>query len=182
MADLESMYAVATANRLLAAEMFAGLTEEQWRTPSLCGGWTVREVAAHLVPPEHGVSLVFLAGQVIRYRGDLDRMADETARREARRPTEEIVRLLRERAGARLKPPVTGAAGPMSDTAIHLRDAARPLGLDVGPPPSSWEPVLDFLVSKPAARGFVPAQRLAGLRLAATDGPWSWGSGAEVTG
>lgn len=176
------MYAVATANRLLAAEMFAGLTEEQWRTPSLCGGWTVREVAAHLVPPEHGVSLVFLAGQVIRYRGDLDRMADETARREARRPTEEIVRLLRERAGARLKPPVTGAAGPMSDTAIHLRDAARPLGLDVGPPPSSWEPVLDFLVSKPAARGFVPAQRLAGLRLAATDGPWSWGSGAEVTG
>jgi hypothetical protein len=31
-------YAVATANRPLAADMFAGLSEEQWRTPSLCAG------------------------------------------------------------------------------------------------------------------------------------------------
>src|SRR5215211_3035369 len=63
---------------------------------------------------------------------------------------------LRERAGVRLKPPVTGAAGPMADTAIHLRDAARPLGLTVNPEPVSWVPVLEFLVSKPASRGFMP--------------------------
>ncbi len=27
----------------------AGLTEDQWASPSLCAGWTVHDVAAHLV-------------------------------------------------------------------------------------------------------------------------------------
>jgi uncharacterized protein (TIGR03083 family) len=113
MTDAAEIFAIATANRLLAADMFAGLIQEQWSTPSLCSGWTVREIAAHLVPPPGGLSLWSLAGQVLRYRGDLDRMVDNEKRRAAQRPTEDIVRELRERAGVRLKPPVTGAAGPM---------------------------------------------------------------------
>jgi uncharacterized protein (TIGR03083 family) len=182
MEEIARIYAIATANRRLAADMFAGLTAEEWSTPSLCQGWTVREVAAHLVPPEQGMSFWSIAGQVIQYRGDLNRMVDETTRRAAQRPVEEIVRQLRERAEARLKPPVTGASGPMADTAIHLRDAARPLGRAVNPDPASWEPVLDFLVSRPASRGFIPRGRLSDLHLAVTDGTWSWGSGAEVRG
>jgi hypothetical protein len=51
-ADAETVHQIATANRLLAADMFATLTPpEQWRMPSLCAGWTVREVAAHLLEP-----------------------------------------------------------------------------------------------------------------------------------
>jgi len=45
----ERRFAAATAERLQAAAMFATLTPEQWRTPSLRAGWTVREVAAHLL-------------------------------------------------------------------------------------------------------------------------------------
>jgi uncharacterized protein (TIGR03083 family) len=30
-------------------ELVAGLTDEQWRTPSRCAGWTVQDVIAHLV-------------------------------------------------------------------------------------------------------------------------------------
>lgn len=182
MTDPERVFAVATANRLLAADMFAALTPEQWTTPSLCAGWTVREVAAHLVPPAGGLSLLRVAGLLLRYRGDLERMVDQTARRAARAPVEQIVHDLRERAGARMRPPVTGPAGPMTDSAIHLRDAARPLGLDVNPAPQAWEPVLDFLVSAPATRGFIPRDRLPGLRFAVTDGPWAWGDGPLVEG
>lgn len=179
----EQIFAIATANRRLAADMFAGLTDDQWRTPSLCAGWTVREVAAHLVPPEGGIVLLSLAGRMIRYRGNLDRMVDETARTDARRPTADILADLRARAGVRMKAPVIGAAGPMSDTAIHLRDAARPLGLPVNPEPPAWRPVLDFLVSPAAVRGgFLPKGRLAGLRFVVTDEAWTWGSGAEVVG
>jgi uncharacterized protein (TIGR03083 family) len=29
--------------------LLGGLSEEEWRRPSLCEGWTVRQVAAHLV-------------------------------------------------------------------------------------------------------------------------------------
>ena len=36
------------AERLAVVALLAGLTPEEWSTPSLCGAWTVREVAAHL--------------------------------------------------------------------------------------------------------------------------------------
>ncbi len=181
--DSEVLYEVATRNRLLAADMFAGLDDDQWRTPSLCAGWTVREVLAHLVPPEGGLSLLGLVGQVVRFRGDLERMVDETTRSAATEPTASMVAKLRQRAGVRLDPPVVHASGPMTDTAIHLRDAARPLGIDANPPPDDWRPVLDFLVSKAARRGrFLPPDRLPGLRIVADDTDWRHGTGEEVRG
>lgn len=178
----EQVYALATRNRLLAASMFAGLSEEQWRTPSLCAGWTVREVCAHLVPPEGGFKMLSLVWDVVRFRGGLARMVDTTAREGARRPTAELVDSLRERAGERLKAPVVGPYGPMVDTAIHLRDAARPLGLNTCPPPEDWRPVLDFLLTSPAERGFVGKARTQGLRLQATDIDWSRGEGELMRG
>jgi uncharacterized protein (TIGR03083 family) len=182
-AAVEELYAVATANRLLAADMFAGLSEEQWRTPSLCAGWTVREIAAHLVPPAEGFPLWRVALRLIRFRGDLDRLVDESTREQARRPVGELVADLRERASMRLTPPMVGAGGPMADSAIHLRDAARPLNLSgVNPAPPAWRPVLDFLVSKPARHAFLPPDRLTGLRLETTDQDWTWGDGAQVRG
>jgi uncharacterized protein (TIGR03083 family) len=182
-ADAETVYRIATANRLLAADMFATLTPEQWRTPSLCAGWTVREVAAHFLEPlETGVGTLKLLVYLVRYRGSLDRMVDDTARKAAARPTDELVTGLRERASTRLTPPVIGPLGPMTDTCIHLRDAARPLGLDVCPSPASWRPALDFLVSKPATRGFIPRDRLTGLRFVATDQDWRRGDGPEIIG
>ena len=180
--DDDQVYALATRNRLLAASMFADLTEEQWRTPSLCAGWTVREVCAHLVPPAGGFTVLPLIWDVLRFRGDLARMVDVTAREQARQPTAVLVGALRERAGEQLKAPVVGPYGPMVDTAIHLRDAARPLGLDTCPPAEDWGPVLDFLLTRPAERGFVGRGRTEGLRLEATDLDWSRGDGELVRG
>ncbi len=180
--EYEQAYAIATRNRLLAVSMFEGLTDEQWRTPSLCAGWTVREVCAHLVPPEGGFKVLSLAWNVVRFRGNLARMVDSTARDVARRPTFELVESLRARAGERLKAPVVGPNGPMADTAIHLRDAARPLGLGTGPSPEDWRPVLDFLLTRPAERGFVGSGRTKGLRFEAADVDWSRGVGALVRG
>lgn len=178
----EQVYALATRNRLLAASMFAGLTEQQWRTPSLCVGWTVREVCAHLVPPAGGFKMLSLVWDVVRFRGDLARMVDSTAREGSRRPTAELVDSLRERAGERLKAPIVGPHGPMVDTAIHLRDAARPLGLDTCPPPEDWRLVLDFLLTNAAERGFLGSGRTQGLRLEAADIDWARGSGELVRG
>ena len=39
------------AERCQVADLFDTLSDEQWSTPSLCSGWTVRHVAAHLVMP-----------------------------------------------------------------------------------------------------------------------------------
>ncbi|MCH1868076.1 maleylpyruvate isomerase family mycothiol-dependent enzyme [Nocardioides sp. CFH 31398] len=183
--DHEATYGVATATRRLAAEMFAGLSDEQWRTPSLCGGWTVREVAAHLAEPlETGMSTVGLLVGIVRARGSLDRMVDTSARRyAAARTPAQLVRTLRERADERLDPPVIGPHGPMSDSLIHLRDAARPLGAGANPPPEHWRHVLDFLTDPQAVtKGFSTPAARKGLRLVATDQDWTHGDGAELTG
>lgn len=70
----------------------------------------------------------------------------------------------------------------MVDTAIHLRDAARPRGLATCPPPEDRRPVLDFLLTGPAERAFVGRGRTEGLLLEAEDIPWSRGEGELVGG
>ncbi len=180
--DTDEILRIATRNRLLAADLFAALTPEQWATPSLCAGWTVREVAAHLIPASGRFLGPRLLGAVIRYRGNLDRMVDEQARREAQRPTEELVSELRARATVRLSPPVVGPGGPMTDTCVHLRDVARPLGLDVSPPPESWRAALDFTMSRAVRYVLIPKQRVAGVHFIATDTDWAAGSGTDVSG
>ncbi|WP_406689609.1 maleylpyruvate isomerase family mycothiol-dependent enzyme [Saccharopolyspora sp. ID03-671] len=181
--DFEELFRISEENRRLAADMFASLTPEQWTTPSLCAGWTVREVAAHMLAPlETRLNWLRVLRTVVRYRGDLDRYVDEQTREWAQRPTDELVSGLRRLAGNRLNVPIVGPHGPMTDTCIHLRDAARPLGLDVNPPPASWRPALDFLTTRSSARAFLPANRLSDLRLTAADQDWSWGEGAELRG
>jgi len=71
---------------------------------------------------------------------------------------------------------------PLTDITVHTRDVARPLGLDVSAPLSTWKVVLTFLTSPTASRGFVPKGRTSGLRVRATDQDWSNGSGVDVRG
>ncbi|MFI1991986.1 maleylpyruvate isomerase N-terminal domain-containing protein [Actinoplanes sp. NPDC020271] len=67
-----NVYAMTTANRLLIADVLDGLDDAQWRTPTLCAGWTVREMAAHLVQPMLvGFGKFFLVA--VRHRGDTAR-------------------------------------------------------------------------------------------------------------
>lgn len=56
--DVESHWSVMRSERRGLAELLASLTDEQWETPSLCAGWRVRDVAAHLAL----VPLTMLAG------------------------------------------------------------------------------------------------------------------------
>lgn len=182
-ADSGTFFALATENRLLAADMFGALSPEQWATPSLCAGWTVREIAAHLVHPlQDDMRLHRVLGTIVRYRGDLDRVIDERTRAMAARPTEEIVALLRELAPTQVRAPFVGAGGQLADSCIHLRDAARPLGLDTTPSLPAWRAALDFLTSPQGTRGFIPRGRIAGLQLATDDQDWQWGNGDEVRG
>ena len=88
----------------------------------------------------------------MKTRGSTDRAVDVISRDLARREPAEIVRTLREKADKPIGVPGLGPLGPMSDSCIHLRDAARPLGSDVGPPLDDWRIVLDFLVSAAARR------------------------------
>lgn len=171
-----------TANRLTIARLFAELEEQQLRTPSLCAGWTCRDVLGHLVMSLELGFVRFLL-EVARDRGRTGVTSTRLARATAARPVPALVEALEQRSGAVLSPPGVGPLGPFADTCIHLRDVAVPLGLAVTPPVQDWVAVLEFLMTPRArAAGFLPRGRTDGLRLAATDATWTSGDGTTVTG
>ena len=173
-------FAIIAAERRRLAGLLDTLSADQWATPSLCAGWTVRHVVAHLVTP-FLVSTPALLGAVLRRRGLAGAM-DHTARRLAGRPTTDLVETLRRNADHRFTPPGGPPEAPLTDILVHGMDIRWPLGRPGDrPDPATLLPVLDFLAG-PKAGGLVPRGRLAGLRLVATDVDWAHGDGAVVEG
>lgn len=180
--DADAVFAHVARQRGAAADMFEGLTAEQLATPSLCDGWSVQVLAAHMALPMT-LSKAGFVFEVLKQRGDLNRAMDVASRRAAAQSRhEQTVRTLRDRADHRFKPPGAPPVSALVEVMLHTRDAARPLGLDVGPTAQQWQPALDFLASSAARRVFVPGGRLAGLALSATDSDWSIGDGEPVEG
>jgi uncharacterized protein (TIGR03083 family) len=70
------------AERHDLATMLADLPAEAWNALSLCAGWRVREVVAHMTMPfRYSTPKVIL--EVLKARGDFNRMADRCARQDA---------------------------------------------------------------------------------------------------
>ena len=181
MIDDVKIYHLTTGNRLMIAGVLDTLDDAGWNAPTLCAGWTVRHLAAHLLQPMLiGFGRFFLTA--MRYRGDTGKTVDHVARRIARRPRAELVAVLRAHAEDRVNPPRVGPMGPFAETCIHLRDIARPLNLTVDVPTEHWRILMAYLTSPRVAPALVPAGRLDGLQLVATDTDWNSGSGARVTG
>ena len=79
MDDIRDMIA---AERADLAEMLTGLPAPRWDEPTLCAGWRVREVVAHITMPFRYSSRRFVF-ELARSRGKFNAMADRCARRDA---------------------------------------------------------------------------------------------------
>lgn len=160
--------------------MLSGLTREQQATRSLCDGWSVHDVAAHLVMPlEVGMPKFLLT--MLACRGDFDRANVRLTRQQARRPFDEIVEVLRRRAASRFTPPGSGPQAPLTDLLVHGLDIRWPLGLTRDIPEERVQTSLTFLTSR-SARGLVAKGALDGLRFEADDVDWTHGHGPIVSG
>jgi len=156
--------------------LLAELTPEQWEQPSLCRGWRVRDVVAHLVGNHEAGIGAYLAALM-----SVERFNARQVQRRRSLSVDEL-RAAFERIGpeitgaSRWLPPVT----TLSDVVIHHQDIRRPLGLVRRVPDERLVPVLDSLVRSNA---FLPVRRrAAGLALRAADLDWTHGEGAEVSG
>ncbi|MEV4534783.1 maleylpyruvate isomerase family mycothiol-dependent enzyme [Asanoa sp. NPDC049518] len=179
--DRETSWQVITAQRLALVDLLTGLTPEQWETPSLCAGWRVRDVAAHvaMAPNPPGPSAMVRAA--IAARGSFDRLNHDVAvAHAAKSDTDALVEELRTHAASRRLPAVTNYRNALFDTLIHVQDVAIPLGLCRPMPVDAacaaatriWEMGWPFHARR----------RLAGHRFEATDADWSVGSGTVVSG
>lgn len=170
-----------TRNRLEIADLLEGLSPAQWRSGTLCAGWTVRHLAAHLLQPMLvGFGRFFLTA--VRHRGDTAATVDHFARSIARREPVELIALLRHHAPDQVDPPRVGPMGPFAETCIHLRDISRPLDLDVDARRDDWLALLGYLTSGRAAPGLLAPGRIRGISLHATDADWQHGHGPQVRG
>ncbi len=173
-----TLWAAAHAERAALADDLAGLDQTQWAHPSLCEGWTVEDVVAHLTAAASIGRARWLVS-VVGARFDTDRHNERRlAEHRGATPAETLERFRRV---------VTSTTGPTGDTAawlgevvVHAQDVRRPLGLRRTPPVETVTEVARFFASRDFT---VPGRsNTAGLRLEATDGPFATGEGPLVRG
>jgi uncharacterized protein (TIGR03083 family) len=160
------------------ARFLDDLTPEQWSTPSLCAGWSVRDVVAHCVSFE-GLSPRELAVRFLKGRLQTDRINGLAVADLADRTPAELVATLRNNARPTGLGAGFGGKVALTDNMIHQQDIRRPLGLARVIPSEPLRTALDFVRYAPTIRG---AWRTRGLHLVATDLDWSHGRGPEVRG
>ena len=167
------------AERRDLADLLDRLAPADWDAGSLCAGWTVRDVVAHLTLATRLSRRAAVLG-LLQARGDVNRMIGDAARRRAAEyEPGELVAQLRATAGSARRPLGTQPLDPLVDLLVHGQDIARPLGR-VRPMPG--ERVLPALDHVWGSRFYGTRRRFAGLRLVATDVDWSAGEGDEVRG
>lgn len=176
--DVADVWRVIDAERSSLAALLEELSAEEWEHPSLCEGWRVRDVAAHLTLAQMGPAAAALA--FVRSGGSFNRMVRDTAVRQSALPVEEYPRRVRAMVGSRRKAPGVTHLEPMLDVLVHGQDIALPLGRQRPMPPAAAAVAATraWALNWP----FRTRRRLRGLRLVATDADWCVGSGALVEG
>lgn len=175
----EDIRAAVAAERRDLAELLGELTPEQWDAPSLCAGWRVREVVAHMTTPfRTSTGRVLL--EMVKVGGSFNRASDRMARKDAAAlSANDLLGSLRANIDHPWTPPGGGPAGALSHDVIHGLDISVALGLDRRVPHERLRLVLGGM--KPGHVKYFGAD-LDGKRLEATDLDWTFGEGRPVRG
>jgi uncharacterized protein (TIGR03083 family) len=176
--DQDEVWRTIDDERASLADLLDSLSEREWETPSLCAGWRVRDVAAHLTLAHMGAFPATVA--LARARGNFNRMVRDTALRQARLPVREYAPRLRAMAGSRRKAPGVSHLEPLIDVLVHGQDIALPLGRNRPMPTQAAMAAADRVW--PDLFPFRARRRLGGLRIRATDCSWTAGEGVLVEG
>ncbi|MFF0818573.1 maleylpyruvate isomerase family mycothiol-dependent enzyme [Rhodococcus sp. NPDC003318] len=161
------------AERAELVALLRTLSPEDWQTPSLCAGWRVRDVVAHIaldtVPPVTYLRTVARHPSPDRANAQfVDSFRDVAP--------DELVDRIEESAATswftRFAPRIA-----LADHLVHHQDIRRPLGRPRPIAPDRLRHVL----SHPDPFAF-PRRYTKGLRFVATDVDWASGSGPDVRG
>jgi uncharacterized protein (TIGR03083 family) len=167
------------AERTELAELLDDLSPAQWDAPTLCTGWRVREVAAHM-SMGFRYSLPKMAWELVKAGGGVNRMADRRARLDAAAmSTAELAGAIRDNARHPWRPPVGGIAAALGHDVVHGLDISVALGLGRRVPEERVRVLLEQV--RPFTLRFFGA-KLDGVRLCADDLDWSYGDGVPLIG
>lgn len=170
--------AVAAERRALVDDLHS-LPTEAWATPSLCEGWDVHDVVAHLVDGAHTTRLGFVRRMLLA-RGDFHRDNATGVRRWRAAEPHVTLAALADAIDLTHTPPAP-LATRLVEVYVHSEDVRRPLALPRTYPTAPVLAALDHQVRTSVAFG--GGRELAdGLTLSPRDTLVSMGSGPRVVG
>ncbi|MCI3934979.1 maleylpyruvate isomerase family mycothiol-dependent enzyme [Streptomyces sp. AN091965] len=175
----DDVWALVHAERAALIDDLAHLDDERWSTPSLCAGWSVHDVAAHLVDTARTTRLGFVAG-LVRARFDFDRQNTRGVERERGATPGETLERLR-RVAARTSTPPAPLDSRLVEEVVHGEDIRRPVGLTRSYPRQAVVRALRLQTRTPASFGGAK-ELTTRVRLTATDTDLAIGTGPEAKG
>ncbi|GAB2688237.1 maleylpyruvate isomerase family mycothiol-dependent enzyme [Thalassiella azotivora] len=171
------------SQRTAFIDLLESLSDDEWAAPSLCRGWTVLDVAAHLAAaPSTSLPTAVRTAVACGFR--VNAVNDRLARDFARRGRGAVLDRLRDNRDRGRRPPGVPEVAALADAVCHMIDVRHPLRRSAPLDPAAFAPVADLLATMrwPATLtvGGGGRRATAGLRLVAEDVGWSRGTGPEV--
>lgn len=173
------IWALVHAERRRLLDDLAPRPGSEWETRSLCRGWTVHDVLAHLLDTAKTGNLAFV-WSMVRARGDFDRANEDGIRRCKHNDPGQTMADFQQVLELRRNPPAH-LATRLVEAIVHGEDIRRALGISRDYPSAGVHDALAYQLRTPASIGG-SRERAKGYRLIDSDTGASWGDGTEVTG
>ncbi len=179
--DRDQVWQVLDTERSRLADLLDSLSDQEWTHPSLCTGWTVKDVAAHLTMQELGLGAELAV--MFQWRGSMDRTVAHVVRRRATAlSTGQLVARIRGMVGSRRHNFGSSNLESLVDCLVHTQDIAIPLGRRHDMPAAVAAVAASRVLTMRWPPPLPSVRTVAGFRLAATDTPWTAGDGPQVHG
>lgn len=173
------VWALVHAERRALIADLERLDDAQWEQPSLCAGWSVHDVAAHMVDVATTTRLGFVIAMA-KARFDFDRQNAQGTERARGASPQETVQRLRE-AASRTSTPPAPLDTRIVEEVLHGEDIRRPLGLTRDYPKEAVVRSLRYQARASASFGGAK-ELVARISITATDADVTLGSGPQVRG
>jgi uncharacterized protein (TIGR03083 family) len=173
------VWPIVHAERAALLADLEGLDERQFDEPSLCPGWSVHDVVAHLVDTARTTRLRFVVG-MCRARFDFDRQNADGIRRERGTTPRQTLDRLRSAVTLTATPPAP-VGTRLVEAIVHGEDIRRPLRITGTYPADAIERATRLQARTGVSLGGAK-ERVAGIRLCATDSAFTLGHGPEARG
>jgi uncharacterized protein (TIGR03083 family) len=170
--------AVGQEREALASDLDV-INEAAWATPSLCPGWTVRDVLAHMTALGRMTPMTFFRKLVTNGFSPSKLEARDISLEKGSSVGETLARF-RSVTNSKNRLHAVPKKTLLGETVIHAEDIRRPLGIGHAYPLDGLVTIADVYKGSNLVAG--SKRRIAGLSLRATDIDWSTGSGPVVSG
>ncbi len=180
----ERIWAEVARRRIELADFLETLSADEWNTPSLCHGWMVRDVVAHIIL-ESRYSVIRDLPTFTKSRFNFNRFMFRVAKDLGRSDPTTLISMVREDSNKHITPVGIKPRYVLADLLVHEQDIRIPLGKEESIDVAVLRMLFsDWQMSRLDLSTYIVGirKRTRRLEFVATDLSWQLGSGKRVEG